>query len=80
MLEWLLSRDAQRHIDELATKVSKLSVALDLKMLECDMQGEQIVLLRKQVQELLAIQEHRNRALGINPQDDARGQSQLKVG
>lgn len=77
MLEWLLSHDAQQHIEELTAKVSKLSLALDLKMLECDMQGEQIVLLRKQVQELLAIQEHRNRALGITSDDT---QSQLKVG
>lgn len=79
MLEWLLSHDAQRHIEELTAKASKLSLALDLKCLECDMQGEQIVLLRKQVQELLAIQEHRNRALGIEAQQ-LEGQSQLKVG
>ena len=68
MISWLLTTslgNAQMRIDELEAERDKLMLALDAKMLECDLQGQLIETYRRQVENLLAGLVHEGRRLGI---------------
>lgn len=57
MLEWLANLDLRTKLDvrlaEAEQEIARLKLALDAKLLECDLQGELIATYQQQVRNLL---------------------------
>ena len=62
MLSWFLDYALAAKNAELTHDNLRLQLALEAKILECDLQGEVIVTLQNHVKELLALQQLRAKA------------------